>query len=372
MLERTRLILVGGFLGAGKTTLLRRAAEKLMASGRRVALLANDQAEGLVDTSLLRETGADVDEVGGGCFCCRFPQMMEAVERLMRRSRPEIIIAEPVGSCTDLAATVIRPIRKMFGEQIEVAPLSVLIDVHQMRIMQDLGREFDKRISRLPDSVLHIYRTQLEEADVVVLNKCDLVSSDDLVALEASLADLLGDRPRFAISAEAGTGVDDWLEAIASGETESRTARVDYDVYAEGEAAMGWLNANGTVKAQANVDWPDFMQRLVRQIQADIAAAGGVVQHLKCFLTVPRKGHVAGNCIDNTRPPVIRGNLEPSVRKANLLVNARVLIASETLRRVVVDAVERVGADTAVETRLNVVRSFHPDRPEPVHRMLDS
>ncbi|GAB6167148.1 GTP-binding protein [Thermostilla marina] len=372
MLERTRLILVGGFLGAGKTTLLRRAAGKLMAQGRRVALLANDQAEGLVDTSLLRETGADVDEVGGGCFCCRFPQMMAAVERLMRRSRPEIIIAEPVGSCTDLAATVIRPIRKMFGEQIEVAPFSVLIDVHQMQIMQDLGREFDERVSRLPDSVLHIYRTQLEEADVVVLNKCDLVSSDDLAVLETSLAELLGDRPRFAISAEAGTGVDAWLQAVASGETKARTAQVDYDVYAEGEASMGWLNANGTVTCETDVDWTDFMRGLMQRLQDDIAAAGGTIQHLKCFLTVPRKGHVAGNCVDNGRPPVVRGKLESSVRKTSLLINARVLIGAETLRRVVAEAIDRVRAETAVEIRLNVVRSFHPDRPEPVHRMLDS
>lgn len=78
-----RVILVGGFLGAGKTTLLTKAAEGLASQGRRVGLIVNDQAAGLVDTEILKGAGARVEEVAGGCFCCRFPDMIASMERLV-------------------------------------------------------------------------------------------------------------------------------------------------------------------------------------------------------------------------------------------------------------------------------------------------
>jgi len=57
----TRVILVGGFLGAGKTTLVARAAERFSRQGKRVGLVANDQAADLVDTELFKETGSQVE-----------------------------------------------------------------------------------------------------------------------------------------------------------------------------------------------------------------------------------------------------------------------------------------------------------------------
>ena len=84
---KVKVILVGGFLGAGKTTLVAQAAERLARQGKRVGLVANDQAADLVDTELFKETGAQVEEVAGGCFCCRFPDMIAALDRLAGQGR---------------------------------------------------------------------------------------------------------------------------------------------------------------------------------------------------------------------------------------------------------------------------------------------
>jgi G3E family GTPase len=94
--------LVGGFLGAGKTTLILKAARILEARGVRVAAVLNDQGDDLVDTALARQSGTPADQVSGGCFCCRFPDLVDALERLAAH-RPDVIFAEAVGSCTDLA-----------------------------------------------------------------------------------------------------------------------------------------------------------------------------------------------------------------------------------------------------------------------------
>jgi G3E family GTPase len=70
-MSKPRLILVGGFLGAGKTTLLASVARLLQDRGKTVGLITNDQAVDLVDTGMLRHEELNVQEIAGGCFCCR-------------------------------------------------------------------------------------------------------------------------------------------------------------------------------------------------------------------------------------------------------------------------------------------------------------
>src|SRR5919112_1446056 len=123
-----RYIMIGGFLGAGKTTAVAQLAASLHARGLRVGLITNDQGSGLVDTSVLRARGFATEEIPGGCFCCRFNSLVDAAQKLTSATRPDVFIAEPVGSCTDLVATVTYPLRRIYGENFSVAPLSVLVD----------------------------------------------------------------------------------------------------------------------------------------------------------------------------------------------------------------------------------------------------
>ena len=180
---------MGGFLGAGKTTLLAQAAVRLSKLGNRVGLVANDQAADLVDSEVLKITGTCVEEVAGGCFCCRFPDMIAALERLAQRDQADVLLGEPVGSCTDLAATVMQPLKQLHAAQFDLAPLSVLVDGNQVRVLARLRAAAEQAPpGRFPDNVLYIYEKQLEEADLIVLNKADRLAAGELAELKASLA----------------------------------------------------------------------------------------------------------------------------------------------------------------------------------------
>src|SRR5437868_2395854 len=122
----SHFIMVGGFLGAGKTTALARLGRHYEAQGKKVALVTNDQAQDLVDTNSLRAQGFSVAEVPGACFCCRFNDLIGKVEQLQVKERPDVILAEPVGSCTDLVATVVQPLQDLYGQRFRVAPYVVL------------------------------------------------------------------------------------------------------------------------------------------------------------------------------------------------------------------------------------------------------
>ena len=126
--SKARYIMIGGFLGAGKTTAVARLAQRLSEQGLKVGLITNDQGRELVDTKMLRAKGFATEEIPGGCFCCRFNSLVDAAERLTSDTQPDVFIAEPVGSCTDLVATVTYPLRRIYGDRFTIAPVSVLVD----------------------------------------------------------------------------------------------------------------------------------------------------------------------------------------------------------------------------------------------------
>src|SRR6266704_2134950 len=182
MQTKARYIMIGGFLGAGKTTAVARLATRLRDQGLRVGLITNDQGQQLVDTAMLAARGFAVEEIAGGCFCCRFNSLTDAARKLSVETRPDVFIAEPVGSCTDLVATVSYPLRRIYGDQFSIAPLSVLVD--PIRARRVLGLENGGSFS---EKVTYIYEKQLQEASLIIINKIDLLAPPLLAQLHDAL-----------------------------------------------------------------------------------------------------------------------------------------------------------------------------------------
>ena len=169
MKAMVRIACIGGFLGAGKTTALIEAARTLMARGLKVGVITNDQGSNLVDTALVRSQGLQTEEITGGCFCCRFTEFVKHASRLVEQHRPDIILAEAVGSCTDLAATVYAPLRRFHAADFELAPLSVFVEPDRMREYLDPLVPFE-------DSVRYLFEKQFAEAELIILSKADLLT----------------------------------------------------------------------------------------------------------------------------------------------------------------------------------------------------
>src|SRR5262245_45778043 len=218
-MAKARYIMIGGFLGAGKTTAILQLAQSLHGKGTRVGLITNDQSFGLVDTALLSSQGLPVEEITGGCFCCRFQSLMDAAGKLAEAAAPDVFIAEPVGSCTDLRAAVSYPLRRIYGDDYEIAPLSVLVD--PIRAGRILGLDSGKGFS---EKVLYVYDKQLEEADIIVINKTDLIGAAKLEQLRAALAAKYPKAQIVAISARTGDGTAGWHRQMLAGEMDPREA----------------------------------------------------------------------------------------------------------------------------------------------------
>ncbi len=356
---KARLIFVGGFLGAGKTTLLFETAKRLMTRGEKVGLITNDQASGLVDTAVLRNLSGVVQEVSGSCFCCNFDGLTDAIDSVTSINPGGMIFAEPVGSCTDLSATLLQPLKEKKSAALIVAPLTVLVDPHRAK------RIVEGASSGIHRSAEYIVKKQLEEADYILINKCDLLNPQERCDLARAISDRWNQATVMCASARTGEGLDEWLEEIRSGKSSgTHLAEVDYDIYAEGEAVLGWLNESAKLTGSA-VNWNGYVRNFMENLSERFRAAGSAVGHVKVLLETG-DGKILANLTGGSATLSVRGTVSFD-DSAALTINARVETTPNDLQRIVNEELSRANADT-VSCSIEAVNCLTPGRPNPTHR----
>ena len=370
-MTKARYIMIGGFLGAGKTTAVLKLAEHLTAQGLRVGLITNDQSVGLVDSAMLEAHGFAVEEITGGCFCCKFNSLLDAAGKLSADTRPDVFLAEPVGSCTDLKASVSYPLRRMYGDDFSIAPLSVLID--PVRCLRVLGLEPGKAFS---PKVVYVYTKQLEEAEFIVINKIDLVSEQRRSALRNALVDRFPKAKVFEISARHSNGLESWFTALSDTNLGSApTMDVDYEVYAEGEALLGWLNCTVSVWGDEPADGNALVSALGQRIQDAVDSGHGEIAHLKMTLSPDEGNDIAVlNVVRNDQGPEMSHRLAGPLTRGELVINLRAETDPENLDVAVTEALVNVisGRPGGWSYRIEHKEFFRPGKPEPTYRYAEA
>ncbi len=365
---RARYIMVGGFLGAGKTTTVARMAEYITGKGFKTGLITNGQGSELVDTKLLRSRGFATDEISGGFFCSRFDSLLAAGHRLTASGHPDIFLAEPVGSCTDLLATVSYPLRRLYGDDFVMAPLSVIVD--SIRAARILGLQTHTG-AQFSDKVTYIYRKQLEEADIIFVNKSDLLSESELLALKEKLAASFPQAQIRTGSARSGLNMDSWFDHLILEDQRARKVmEIDYATYGDGEALLGWLNCAVKISSPRVFDANLVMTSLATTIQQLLLAKHAEIAHLKMTLSpedgLPELGLI--NLVRSDQTPEFSQELSEPIDRAELVLNLRAEAAPEILHNAVNHALSELSdRNLNLLARLEHIEHFRPGRPNPTH-----
>jgi hypothetical protein len=339
------VIPVGGFLGAGKTTLILAGARILAARGLKCAAILNDQAGDLVDSAYVAAQGVSTGEVTGGCFCCRFSHLIDSLEQL-RAIAPDVIFIEPVGSCTDLSATILQPLKGEFGRQYRLAALTVVVDPARANDLEDPHIRF-------------LFEQQVAEADLVFVNKAEKGTA----SFRATATEV-----RYG-SALSGQGVAAWLDEILGGALPvgSKLLEIDYAQYARAEAALGWLNWSATLRLSPALSPAALVGPWLDRLQSALTNAGARISHLKVFDQTPGS-YLKAALTSNTGDPAVEGDLtaSPEVEHA-LRLNLRAVLEADALREIFLTELKRLPGERTDER----FACFSPSPPQPEHRYAE-
>jgi len=145
---------------------------------------------------------------------------------------------------------------------------------------------------------------------------------------------------------------------------------VDYDLYADGEALLGWVNATCRLSAAEPFDGNRLLQQLAERVQHELATASIEIAHFKMTLA-PEDGNDLAvlNLVRTDAQPETPYRLADDVTAGELIVNLRAEGDPSQLNDIAVSALEAVGRECRVEIAVDHIEHFRPGRPQPTHRM---
>ncbi len=174
-------LVVSGFLGAGKTTLVKHLIADAQQQGLKLAVVSNEFGELGIDRALLQEEGGPgYVELEGGCVCCQLSgELLKTLQNLWETIHPDRVVVETSGVALPFETLMTfwrEPVTEWVGESLAV----VVVNAEQVAEGRDLEGTFEQQVS---------------SADLLVLNKLDLVEEDSLASLEGKLESMAPGAP---------------------------------------------------------------------------------------------------------------------------------------------------------------------------------
>ncbi len=359
-----KIHLIGGFLGSGKTTAIKMATEMLLDKNIITSVITNDQGYYLVDSQILKMNNISTEEVTGGCFCCNYNQLDSQIDKLQREINPSVIFAESVGSCTDLVATVLKPLLKYKSSDNIQMTLSTFVDSRiLLAFLQGKTLPFSVETN-------YIWEKQVEEADVLIVNKIDLLSVEKFDLLKSKMKDIYPFKQILYQNSLLKDSVNEWIEIIGSHKKTKEYAIIDVDYlkYAVGEANLAWLDEKIEIITKDNSS-VEKVYTLIDNIKKAIERNNFSIGHLKFHLSFNNKSvKVSYTTIlqDDNMNEVVR---EKS-NHVELIVNARIESTPNDLNEIFKNAIDVMRTKDAVVINENYLAYFQPGFPNPTHRLV--
>ena len=325
-----------GFLGSGKTTTMMALTKYHTAHHGKAAMISNDLGHGvsLADDRFARLSGCSASQITDDCICYVNEQLADRLNAYYDDGF-ELVVSDIPGFGVGALEHVYHGLTEKFPGQFELAPFTVLVEPKTVALLRS-GQGGDQE---------YLYNTQLVEADLIVLNKCDLLDEAGREADVGWLREHYPEAEVIAISAREGEGLEELSQALTRGQASMRRPDIGYG----GEAfrhAMGKISGY-YIQYRAVVCCNDFdgnayLLDMARAVRDGIREAGQLIPHLKLLAWEPEGDFGKVDLIGTEREIEVTRRFERPCTDIAVILNASAACPVDMLEEILVGAMNRV------------------------------
>lgn len=360
-MKNQKLMLFSGFLGSGKTTTMVATAKYLKEKGLKVALITNDLGENLVDTQYANKNQVLVSEISNGCLCHDVPHFFQLMNEISEKESPDIIFAEPVGSCVDLVASVYSELHAHHAQEVSLLPFTCVIDPFRYASIY-----LNKNENTFNEEATYMYKKQLEDGDILLLNKCDLLSDIEKDMILNSLKKEFPYAQIVPISAIEGDNFGEWTNEFLHDQKPSlRKLDINWDYICSGDEHMGWYNNILALKSSSVCDFNKVTQYLISQIQKGFLKQNAEIAHLK-IMCYTDKEFLKIALTSSHQEPFLSNCLTAPVSDVLCNINIRAILPPEQISAIIHDAVSKTLTTWQLTVSSHKEQSFDSFTPAPI------
>ncbi len=341
-----KFAVISGFLGAGKTTAMMALTKYYTDRYGRAAMISNDLGEDveLADHRLAKLSGCDASQIAGECICfCH--DVLTARLNAYYDAGCELVVSDIPGFGVGALEHVYHGLTRDYPGQYALAPFTVLVEPESIMRLRDGGGD-----------TVHILDAQLREADLIVLNKCDLLAPEAAQRERAYLAARYPEAQVLTLSARRGDGLDALCRALRDGSASLRHPEIDYD----GDGLQGEMARMSECYLQYHAlvccfdfDGTAYLADLAEAFRGALADAGREIPHLKLLAWTPDGDYGKVDLLGTDRPVELTRPFAARCTELAVILNASAICPDALLEETLMTAVK------AVSERYQLELTFH-------------
>lgn len=333
-------MVVSGFLGAGKTTTMIALAEHMNKTYGETAIIANDLGANLVDTNLTQTSGCTVAEIASGCICYQMDNTVDQIRRLRDKHSAVFVMSDIPGCGVGALDHVYHTLAENNADEFILSPFTVIVDPERLRMIMPERADIN-----LPEELVYLLQLQLEEADLIVLNKCDLLDEAEIERDVAFLKAACPSIPVLTISAKQRTGIEELASYITTHETALKNFSVRNNKdFEDAEAKLTWYNRRVFFKTLdgGKINCNAVIDDLIEEIRLGLIERKRNVPHLKIFATSGNGDFNKASLIGVDYDVEYAQKMLRPHKNMRMIVNARAVCEARPLARLVDDAFDTI------------------------------
>lgn len=356
-MKKRKFMVVSGFLGSGKTTSMISFADNLYYRDKKAAIISNDLgAKNLVDAIYTSLAGCCSTAIPGECICYTTEVLVDKIKRLTDIEGADLVMSDIPGCGVGALDHVYFTLNRDYPEEFELAPFTVVADPERLRAIMPEHADL-----HLPEEMNYLFRTQLLEADVIVLNKIDTISKEECDRTMEFLRKEYPGIPIFAISAREKQNIGPLVDYIMT----HKARLVDVDTGYGGEAfvaaekKLSWYDRKFFVSSDKKFDGNIFTEEFVEVIRDKLKENKKNTPHLKVLTAAADENDYAkASMIGIDHPTEFVHKLTGSYFKYSVILNVRAVCESELLDELLDMALKEIVSKYQIKCHIFATECF--------------